>query len=372
MSTIVLTAANQGSTTYANLGDTIILALGGNFGSGAGPTFQPGTVSSDGGIVASPPGPPMPFGDFSFQVTGPGGIYAYYGAHTLVGKWTIAVGASVPSGNPGGTIYHPPGYKPHHALEGIPDMATQQTGMTKWQEYTGPAPEGLGDLPFYDPARRADTIGETDTHWVKKERRPDGGIVVRIAEKLTRGLGGNSQLGMKQGDAMIVDAAYAENAASGWQSGAIPSSQQYNANDVFDLVTPGGNFGGITDTVYVQFKDPPNAQLWKYEPANNEGYNIATGVDQTKLVPQAQIGSNGQPTVTPSGGGPGLITKFQTASTTTKIVIVGGGVLVLGALGLWFYGRLGKKHHAGGAHHAHHHRARASAPRRRRRGRGRR
>ena len=284
----------------------------------------------------------------------------------------------MPSGNSGGSTYHPPGYKPHHALEGIPDMATQHTqangastGMTKWQEYTGPAPEGLGDLPFYDPARRADTIGETDTHWVKKERRPDGGIVVRIAEKLTRGLGGNSQLGMKQGDAMIVDAAYAENAATSWGSPTSPNGSPYNANDVFDLVTPNSNISGINDTVYVQFKDPPNAQLWKADPQGADvAYTPASQIDQTKLVPQAQIGSNGTPNTTPPGGGPGLITKFQTASTTTKIVIVGGGVLLVGALGLWAYGHFSKKKHASSGHHAHHgHRARASAPRRRRRGR---
>jgi len=147
------------------------------------------------------------------------------------------------------------------------------------------------------------------------------------------GLAGNSQLGQQQGDAMIVAAAYAENAASGWSS-SFPRGG--DAGDVQDLVTPNDNMAGISGTVYVQFKDPPNAQVWKFNKQTQ--YMQAGHVDQGKLVPLAQL----------SGGTPAPAAKPIAAAPGTSpwlIVGVGAGALVLGGLAAYFVTRKPKTAH---------------------------
>ena len=93
---------------------------------------------------------------------------------------------------------------------------------------------------------------------------------------------GETAVGSFLNDAVIIDGRTAEDAAGSWTD---DNGRLVPPGDVFDLVTPNSDIAGITSTVYVQFKSPPNAELYKYEPANQAGYFKATTVDQTKLSP---------------------------------------------------------------------------------------
>jgi hypothetical protein len=148
------------------------------------------------------------------------------------------------------------------------------------------------------------------------------------------GAGGNSTVGMQQGDAAIVPAAYAEQLASGWVS-ADPNP---NSSDVFDLVTPGSDISGITDTVYVQFKDPPAVvEMWKYEPANGAGYFKAGTVNQAQTTVQPPPGGPGGP------GGPIVPAPATATSAFMKALPWVAGAGAVAALGYVGY-RMLKKH----------------------------
>lgn len=121
------------------------------------------------------------------------------------------------------------------------------------------------------------------------------------------------------GDAVQVSGVIAEDACTGSWVSTAPGS---DAGDVFDMLTPGGDVAGITATLYAQFKSPPNAELWKYEPANGAGYFKCNSVNQAKLSPIP--GSSTTTTTTNQGMSTGAKIALGVGALA---LVVGGAVL---------------------------------------------
>jgi hypothetical protein len=143
-----------------------------------------------------------------------------------------------------------------------------------------------------------------------------------------RGLGLSP--GQSYGEAMLVDAKYAEDAGDNWTPDASVRS-----TDVFALVTPNDVLPASGSVFYVQFKDPPNAQLWKFA---NQTYFRAGTVDQSKLVPQSQL-QGGKPAP------PAKVVGAQTGTNTWLIVGIGVAALALGAGAAYYVTRKPKAPH---------------------------
>jgi hypothetical protein len=228
----------------------------------------------------------------------------------------------------------------------------QNTNGRKWVKHVGAAglPDGFDkEVPLggqaIEKARRGFQSG---TAWTRLEN----GTVLRCDPiPMKAGAGGDSTPGDYLGDATILQGAYAENATGNSWTSLDPAAANQGANDVYDLVTPGtpGDVSGITDTVYVQFRDPPNAEIWKYEPANGAGYFKANSVDQTKLVPQANL-SNGAPK---PGSAPGGVTATLKSAAPWLLGIAAvalGGVIVYAVVE---HQKSSGETRVAGHHHAH-------------------
>ena len=209
------------------------------------------------------------------------------------------------------------------------------TNGRQWVEHVGAAglPKGFETIPDGGQGEEHCAPGyQSGTAWMKS-----GGKVFRCdplpltlagAAALTQaGAAGDSTVGDVNGDAVIVPAAYAENAVNGWTS-ADPNASNYGADDVFDLITPSSDISGITDTVYAQWKSPPSAQIWKYEPANGAGYFSGNNTNQSALQPIPAPGG------TTPGTAPGTTPAKNVAASSSVLpwVLVGGAVLLAGAV----------------------------------------